>query len=166
MLSRTPEHLSPRDETNLICFGRPTHQPIKLSLANYLATFAHFRSRTRIVGKGNLFEFATIFTRITARSGTENRLQVACVKELSSGLVFFCNYEQRNGYRFRKTGSVPLIGSNVIQDRASDEPMWSERGSSDPRSDTKWDASCTQSEADRTPNHLYQYREAFDWLWH
>jgi len=33
---------------------------------NYIATFTHFLSRTRIFGKGNLFDFATIFTQIAA----------------------------------------------------------------------------------------------------
>jgi len=48
---------------------RPTHQPIKWSSADYLATF----TRTRIIGKGNLFDFATIFTRLRARCCTGQR---------------------------------------------------------------------------------------------
>jgi len=36
----------------------PTHQPIKCSSTKYLAAFTHFRSHTRIIGRGNLFDFA------------------------------------------------------------------------------------------------------------
>jgi len=71
----TPKHLSPSDKMSQICLGRPIHQPIKLShtdielqedksmSTDYLATFTGFRSRTKIVG--NVFDFATIFTRLT-----------------------------------------------------------------------------------------------------
>ena len=52
---------------------RPTHQPIKWSSTEYLATFTRFQSHTRIIGKGNLFDFATISTRLTARSFTGKR---------------------------------------------------------------------------------------------
>ena len=52
----------PRDKMSPIGLGRPTHQPIKWSSTDYLATFTRFRSHTRIVGKGSLFDFATIFT--------------------------------------------------------------------------------------------------------
>jgi len=51
----------------------PTHQPIKCSSTEYLAMFTHFRSHTRIIWKGNLFDFTTIFTRLTARSCTGQR---------------------------------------------------------------------------------------------
>jgi len=50
----------------------PTHQPIELSSMEYLATFTRYlamftrlRSHTRIVAKGNLFDFAMIFTCMT-----------------------------------------------------------------------------------------------------
>ena len=49
---------------------RPTHQPIKWSSKEYLAMFNRFRSHTKIIGKGNLFDFATIFTQLTAWSCT------------------------------------------------------------------------------------------------
>jgi len=52
---------------------RPTHQPIKCSSTEYLAMFTPFRSHTRIIGKGNLFDFATIFTQLTARSCSGQR---------------------------------------------------------------------------------------------
>jgi len=63
----TFNHLSPGDKVS------PTHQPIKCSSTEYLATFTHFRSHTRIIGKGNLCDFATIFSRLTARSCTGQR---------------------------------------------------------------------------------------------
>jgi len=53
---------------------------------------------------------------------------------------------------FGNTGSALLIGSKVIRDRASVRSIWSEKGSSDPQSDTKSDANCVWSEADRTPD--------------
>jgi len=40
---------------------------------------------------------------------------------------------------FPDTGRAPLIGFNVIWDRASDGSVWREKGSSDPRSDAKAD---------------------------
>jgi len=43
-----------------------THQPIKLSSTGYLAKFTLFRSRTKIVEKGNVFDFATAFIQMTA----------------------------------------------------------------------------------------------------
>jgi len=43
------------------------------SSTEYLAIFTHFRSHTRIIGKGNLFEFATMFTQLTAQSCTGQR---------------------------------------------------------------------------------------------
>jgi len=53
--------------------GRLTHQPIKLPSTDYLVTFTSYPYRTMMVGKGDLFDFATIFTRMTARSCTGNR---------------------------------------------------------------------------------------------
>jgi len=71
----TPERLSPKGRMNpIICPWRSTYQPIKLSSTDYLVTFTRFRSRTRIVEKGHIFDFATIFTRITTRSCTGKNL--------------------------------------------------------------------------------------------
>jgi len=50
-----------------------THQPIKLSSTDYLATFTRLWSHTRIIEKDNLFDFATIFIGMTAQSCTGNR---------------------------------------------------------------------------------------------
>jgi len=72
-LSHMPDHLSPRDKMSPIGLGRPTHQPIKWSSLDYLAMFTHLRPHTKIIEKGNLFDFATIFTRLTGRSCTGKR---------------------------------------------------------------------------------------------
>jgi len=50
------------------------------------------------------------------------------------------------------TGSAPLIGSEVIRDRESNGSIWSEKGTSDPRSDAKSDVIYIWSETDRTPD--------------
>jgi len=56
--------------------GVKRHRPIDIGrslghptvcLPEYLATFTRFRSHTRIIGKGTLFDFATVFTRRTAQ---------------------------------------------------------------------------------------------------
>ena len=73
---------------------RPTHQPIKWSSTEYLAMFTHFRSHTRIIGKGNLFDFATIFTNSTKLHWRERERQPE-VKEMDSELTFFWSYKQR-----------------------------------------------------------------------
>ena len=48
-------------------------QPIKWSSTEYLAMFTHFRPHTRIIGKGNLFVFATILAQLTAWCCTGQR---------------------------------------------------------------------------------------------
>jgi len=55
------------------------------------------------------------------------------------------------------TDSAPLIGSEVIQNCRSDGSVWSEKGSSDPRFDTKPDTNCDRSEADRTSHGVKRY---------
>ena len=52
------------------------------------------------------------------------------------------------------TGSAPLIGSKVIRDRVSNESVWSEKGSSDPRPDAKSDANCVR------PRHQMEWKSA------
>ena len=64
-LSRISNRLSPRDKMNI---RRPTHQPVKWSSTEYLAIVTRFRSHTKIIGKRNLFDLATIFTLLIAGS--------------------------------------------------------------------------------------------------
>jgi len=73
---RMPDPLSSRDKMSPIGLGCPTHQPFKWSSTDYLAMFTPFRFHTRIIWKGNLFDFAIIFTRLTARSCTGKRGKV------------------------------------------------------------------------------------------
>ena len=56
------------------------------------------------------------------------------------------------------TGSAPLVGSKVIWDRASGGSIWSEQGSSDPRSNVKSSANCVWSEAYWTPDGVKMKR--------
>jgi len=68
MLSRAPDCLAPRDKVS------PTHEPIKWASSEYLAMmFTSFWSHTRIIGKGNLFDFAAILAGLTARSCSRQR---------------------------------------------------------------------------------------------
>ena len=74
-------------------------------------------SDTRIIEKGNLFDFVTIFTRLTCNEKlhwTESQL---VVKD-----------EQRVVVVSGNMGLVPLIGPKTIRDRASDRSAWSEKG--------------------------------------
>ena len=91
-LSQTSDHLSPRDKMSLISLVCPTHQPIKWSSTDYLATFTRFWSHTRIIGKGKLFDFPTIFTQLTVRSCTEKRSNL--YSERIEELPFFWSYGQ------------------------------------------------------------------------
>jgi len=72
-LSDVRPSVSQRQNMSSIGLGHPTHQPIKSSFADYLAMFTRFRSHTRIVGKVNLFDFATIFAGLTAPTCTRKR---------------------------------------------------------------------------------------------
>jgi len=51
---------------------------------------------------------------------------------------------------YGNTGSVPLIGSKVIRDRACDGSVWSEKGPRI-RATPKPDQSCVRSGADQPP---------------
>jgi len=120
ILSRMPEHPSPRDKMSPICLGTSessTNQKVFHGLP-----FTHFRSHATIIGKGNLFDFTTIFTWLTARSCTGQR---GTMKKLDSELNFFWGYEQKMVPVSGNTGTAPLIGSKVIWDRASDRSVWS-----------------------------------------
>jgi len=54
------------------------------------------------------------------------------VNDLSCGLPFFRNYDQKMATVSGNTVSAPLIASNVIRDHTSDRSIWSEKGFSDP----------------------------------
>jgi len=127
---------------------RPTHQPIKWSSTEYLAMFTHFRSHTRIIGKGSLFDFATIFTQLTAKVALDR--EATCNERIEWRIDFRSKLWAKNGCRFRKHRFGPLIGSKVIRDRASDGSVWSEK-SLRIRPTPESDQSCVRSEADQTP---------------
>lgn len=74
------------------------------------------------------------------------------MKELNSGLTFFESYEQKMVADSGNTGSVSLIGPNVIWDRALGRSFRSKKGFSDPRNDAKSGANCARFEADQAPD--------------
>jgi len=94
-----------------IGLGCLTHEPIKWSSTDNLPAITPSRSQIRIVGKGNLFDFATIFTWQT-----------------------LCSCTGKKGH----TGSTPFIGFEVIWDLGSSRSVRSEKRSWDPRSNI-WD---------------------------
>ena len=131
--------------------GRPFQQPIKSSFADYLAMFTRFRSHTRIVGKGNMFDFATIIHSTNSTKLHWKEMQLVA-KELNCELTFFLNYEQKMVAVSRNTGSAPLTGSRIIWDHALDGSVWSKKDSPHSRSGAKSDTNCVRSESDLNLN--------------
>ena len=99
---RSLEHPPPRDKMSPIELGCPIRQPITFSFTDYLATFAHLQGRTRIIGKGNLFNLAIHLTNSTKLHWKDKQ---PVVKEFDSKLTFFWSYERRMVAVFRNAGS-------------------------------------------------------------
>jgi len=130
---------------------RSTRQPIKWSSREYLATLTRLQSHTRIIGKRNLFDFATIFTRLTAQSCTGKRGSLQWNNWIAND--FLLKLWANNGCRFWKHRFGPIDWPTESNPGSRIQRICLEwKGAADPRSDAKSDANCARSEANRTPD--------------
>jgi len=66
------------------------------------------------------------------------------VKDLSRGLTFFWNYDQKTVTVSGNTGGISLIGAKIIWEKGSSE-------------------NCVRSEADRMPDEVKRHLKTLDW---
>ena len=123
MLSRTSDRLSSRDKMSRTP-NSSTNQTVLHGVPSNVHSFlvSHLD-----LWKGKFVWFCNNIhpTNSTKLHWIEGQ---PAVKELNSELTLFWGNEQRMVVLFGNTGSVPLIGSKVIQDRTSHGSVWSEKG--------------------------------------